>query len=162
MCMTVFKSELKAKSIQAIAIFKPQKDQCDVCCAFRQEGNVDESVYNSHRERKAAAQAENSKDRGLPHQPHQSRTKVVCVDVQRVLLAPSLKASALYYKTKLQLHNYTIHVLDMGSIDVERFLWNEAEGGLNATEFASCLVSYLKEHAYTFDTAIVYSDGFTC
>ncbi|GFO05386.1 formation of crista junctions protein 1 [Plakobranchus ocellatus] len=152
MCMTVFKSKLKAKSI---AIFKPRKDQCNVYCEFR-EGNVDESVYNPHRERKAAAQAENSKDKALNHQPHQSQTKVVCVDVQRVLLAPSLKASPLYYKTKLQLHNYTVFVV--GSTDVECFLWNEVEGGLNTRKFASCLVSYPKEHADTFDTAIVCSD----
>lgn len=153
MSKNVFVSELK---LQKISIFQPRKDQCDTCVEFSQ-GNISDEKYNHHRERKEAAQAEKEKDK-MDH-PQHSRTKVLCVDVQRVLLAPSLKASALYYKTKLQIHNYT--VFDLASKDVTCFIWNETEGGLNASEFASCLVDYLESKEETFDKAIIFSDGCT-
>ncbi|GFO39947.1 hypothetical protein PoB_006645200 [Plakobranchus ocellatus] len=155
MSRTVFVGELKASNI---SIFVPRKDQCDLCCEFSQ-GNADETEYNQHRERKEYAQTEKAKDKEA--YGHDGRTKVLCVDVRRVLLASCLKASALYYKTKLQVHNYT--VFDMTSKDVVCFVWNEVhvEGGLNASEFASCLVSYLEGSVDSFDKAIIYSDGCT-
>ena len=107
MSRTVFVAEVKAGNI---SLFMPRKDQCDLCCEYSQ-GNVAEDVYHQHRERKESAQREKSRDKEMYLFP--SRTIVLCVDVQRVLLAPALKASALYYKTKLQVHNYTI--FDMAS-----------------------------------------------
>ena len=86
-----------------------------------------------------------------------SRTKVLCVDVQRVLLSLCVKASALYYKTKSQVHNYVIY----DSVPEICYLWNETEGRLTANEFAPCLVNYLTEKKDSFDTAIIYSDGCT-
>ena len=152
MSMTIFTEQLKAENI---AIFTPRKDQCDLCCEYAQ-GNATEDIYNKHRARKEAAQTEKAQDK---NQPANSRTMVLCVDVQRVLLSPCLKASALYYKTKLQVHNYT--VFDMCSKNVVCYLWNEAEGGLTGNEFASCLVHYLTDKKDTFDRAIIYSDGCT-
>ena len=152
MSMTIFTEELKG---QNIAIFIPRKDQCDVCCKYKQ-GNTSEEVYLAHIARKEAAQAEKAKDK---EQYRSSRTKVLCVDVQRVLLSPCLKASSLYYKTKLQVHNYT--VFDLVTKDVICYVWNESEGGLTANEFASCLVSYLEKKKDSYDHVIIYSDGCT-
>ena len=152
MSMTVFTEELKQANI---GIFIPRKDQCDVCCEYKQ-GNCSEITYKEHRDRKEAAQREKDKDKT---EFSVSRTKVICMDVQRVLLAPSLNASAIFFKTKLQVHNYTVY--DMCSKDVTCFVWNGAEGGLTANEFASCLFKYLEKHRDTFDTVIIYSDGCT-
>lgn len=152
MSMTVFSEELKAANI---GIFTPRKDQCDLCCEFMQ-GNTSEEVYREHRTRKETAQAEKTKDKT---ENVGSRTKVLCMDVQRVLLSPCLKASALYYKTKLQVHNYTIY--DLCNKDVTCFVWNEVEGGLSANEFASCLFVYLERQMDLFDRVIIYSDGCT-
>ena len=152
MSMTVFTEELKG---QNISIFIPRKDQCDVCCKYKQ-GNTSEEVYLAHIARKEAAQAEKAKDK---EQYRSSRTKALCVDVQRVLLSPCLKASSLYYKTKLQVHNYT--VFDLVTKDVICYVWNESEGGLTANEFASCLVSYLEKKKDSYDHVIIYSDGCT-
>ena len=150
MSRTVFVAEVKANNI---SIFVPRKD---LCTEYTQ-GNADEACYHQRREQKEAAQSEKANDKAA--NLSESRTKVLCVDVQRVLLSPSLKASALYYKKKLQVHNYT--VFDMASKDTVCYIWNEVEGGLNASEFASCLVSYLEERADAFDKAIIYSDGCT-
>ena len=81
------------------------------------------------------------KDRRLQSRSYILRIPAQKLCVQRVLQAHSLKASALYYKTKLEVHNYTI--FDMASKDVECHLWNEVAGGLNSSEFASFLVSTL-------------------
>lgn len=71
-----------------------------------------------------------------------------------------LKASALYmyYRTKLCVHNFT--VFDLKSHGVQCYVWHEAEGGLSAHEFASCIVDYL-ESDLSFDRYIIYSDGCT-
>ena len=59
--------------------------------------------------------------------------KMLTVDLQSVLLAPSLNALALYYKTKLCMHNYTIY--DASTKDVTCYVWHEVEGGITANKF---------------------------
>lgn len=39
-------------------------------------------------------------------------TVVLPVDLESVLFSPGLKASAVYYRTKLACHNYTIRALE--------------------------------------------------
>lgn len=59
---------------------------------------------------------------------------LVCMDLQGLLLCPKLQASALYYKAKLRVHNFTI--FDMISHDATNYLWHEDEAGLSA----SCII----------------------
>ena len=66
----------------------------------------------------------------------------ICMDLESVLLAPSLNASALYYRTKLTVHNFTVY--NLATKDVMCFVWHEAEGGLTANEFASCVIDFLE------------------
>ncbi|CAH1104328.1 unnamed protein product [Psylliodes chrysocephalus] len=78
------------------ALFRPKEDQCDICCGYRTK-NVTEISYNRHIERKDEARNEKDKDKA-----NQDPSVVVfTIDLQAVLLCPFLKASALYYKTKL-------------------------------------------------------------
>lgn len=85
--------------------------------------------------------------------------KVITMDLQAVLLCPSLKASALYYKTKLSCHNFTIY--DMKTRDVLCYFWTESEGDLTSNSFASCVFDYISEIDETVKTLIIYSDGCT-
>lgn len=85
---------------------------------------------------------------------------VFTVDTQAVKLAPMLKASAIYYKTKLCVHNYTIYNLYNGQVDC--YLWDESQGGLEANIFASLLVAFLENHLLKEPNTkqiIIYSDG---
>jgi hypothetical protein len=50
--------------------------------------------------------AEKVRDKKLAQS--QTSFKVITMDLQSVLLSPRLNASALYYKTKLACHNFTI------------------------------------------------------
>lgn len=139
---------------QNISIFTPKKDQCDLCCAYS-KGNADAEKYMEHITRKEEARVEKNQDKSNAD----ARNMVLCVDVQRVLLAPALKASALYYKTKLQVHNYSIY--NLGTRDCVCYLWNETEGAVTANEFATCLFDFLESKKDDFDTVTVISDGCT-
>ena len=67
-------------------------------CVSYAEGNVDEATYTLHRLRKDTAQKakEDEKKRASGSV---GKVKMITMDLQAVLLAPSLKASALYYRT---------------------------------------------------------------
>lgn len=78
------------------------------------------------------------------------------MDLQGLLLCPKLQASALYYKMKLGVHNFTIY--DVASHDATNYIWHECEAGLSASEFASCIVHFLEAHS-TFTEFILWSDG---
>ena len=73
------------------------------------------------------------------------------MDLQALLLSPSSKAAALYYKTKLCCHNFNIY--DLTSHKVENYFWHEAE-------FASC-VHHNLTNQFQYDKNILYSDGCT-
>lgn len=139
---------------QNLALHQPRKDQCDLCVGYK-EGNVEEEAWKTHMAEKDTAQAEKSGDK---HQAQMNPESicVLCMDLQAVLLAPSLKASALYYKTKLCLHNFTVY--DLNTKDVQCYVWHEGEGGLTANEFSSCIVDFLRTKS-GFDKIIIFSDG---
>ncbi|GFO42349.1 hypothetical protein PoB_006885400 [Plakobranchus ocellatus] len=148
---TAFMTEVNSSKI---SIFQPRKDMCDVCFSY-EKGNLHETEYYIHRRLKEAAQEEKRRDKA--DAADSDGPMVLCMDVQRVLLAPYLQASALYYKTKLQVHNFTVY--NLHTRDVRCYVWNEMEGGMTANEFASCLIDFLNRQ--TFKKCIIYSDGCT-
>lgn len=62
------------------------------------------------------------------------------MDVQAVKLAPFIRASSMYYKTKLCVHNFTI--FNQATADV-CYLWDETNGGLESSIFATMAINYL-------------------
>ena len=133
-----------------IAIFKPRKDQCDVCASFSL-GHISQEDYDEHIIKKNEAQQAKKQAKELANEG----TLVVTMDVQSVLLAPKLQASAVYYKKKIQLHNFTIY--ELNNSDVTLYVWNETDGGVTSNEFTSCIVDYIegKPHKHF----ILISDG---
>lgn len=89
------------------------------------------------------------------------KTAVFTMDMQAVLLSPSLNASALYYRTKLKIHNFSIYNLK----DKEGYcyLWDESEGGLNADEEFSIISHFVMNEVDSskYNHIIFYSDGCT-
>ena len=53
-----------------------------------------------------------------------SGTLVIPMDLQAVLLSPALLVSALYFKTKLAMHNFTIYY-STGNNDVDCYVWHK-------------------------------------
>lgn len=139
-----------------LSIFVPKKDQCDTCYAFR-AGNISEQEYNNHIKEKDSARREKDmdKEKALKGEIH-----CLSADVESVKLTPMTKASAMYYKTKLCSHNYSVY--NLANRHCKCYWFTEVDGDLSANSFASCLLDYLKEHCLTPRLPIVvYTDGCT-
>ena len=136
-----------------ISIYKPKKDQCDVCIAHK-VGTISEDEYKGHINVKEEARA--MKDEAKKNAKH-----VYVMDIEAVLLCPRTQASAMYFKRKLTVHNFTIY--NLKNSDALCYLWDETEADLSADVFASMLCDFV-ETKITFeeeDEIIFISHGCT-
>ncbi|KAL7861050.1 hypothetical protein AOLI_G00173990 [Acnodon oligacanthus] len=122
-----------------LALYHPKNNQFDTCCS--NEGHAEDEAQLNHCLIKEEAceekEEENTADDGK---------MVPCMDLQTFLLFQKLKASSLYYKTKLALHNLTLY--NMASHSGNCHEWHEGEGGLSANEFASSVSDYLQQQQH--------------
>lgn len=144
----VFSEEFKW---QNLGLYHPKKDQCNTCCSFK-AGNLPDNEWQDHFLKKEEARAAKVQDKNEAN----DKTMVVCMNLQALLLCPRLKASALYYKTKLAVHNFTVY--DMFTHNATCYVWHEGEGALSASEIASCVTAFLSEHK-EHEEFILWSDG---
>ena len=82
------------------------------------------------------------------------------MDLQAVLLYRKTKASNLYYKTKLQVHNFTL--FDLISKEGYCYLWNESEGDLSSEVYAHLQYNYFVRIIIdnpNIENIVVWSDG---
>ena len=86
------------------------------------QGNVSEEEFNIYKRRQDEVREKKSKDKEESGQD----TAVYTMDVQAVLLCPYLKAFALYYIGKLNLHNFTLY--NLKTREDYCYLWAETEG----------------------------------
>lgn len=137
------------------------QERTSAICAFPiyQLKNISDEEYINHQEKKEQARISKKEDKDKAIS-NPKDIAAFCVDVQAVKLAPVLQASAIYYKTKLCVHNYTIY--NMATKDVICYLWDESQGGLEANIFSTILTeffsNYLLENNSTKEF-IIYSDG---
>ncbi|KAK4887517.1 hypothetical protein RN001_003788 [Aquatica leii] len=141
-----------------IGIHLPKKDQCDTCIGHK-TGNITVEAFEDHIRKKNEARAEKTKHKDLAIQ-NPEEIAVFTMDMQAVKLAPMIRATAIYFKTKLAVHNYT--VFNLVTKNVHCYLWHEVEGGLEASVFCTIMIkhltNYLEQHLNT-KTIILYSDG---
>lgn len=138
-----------------IAFQPPKKDRCDTCISY-EVGQVKESVYNEHIANKEAARAEKEKDKKMGEE---GKCIVITQDLQSVKVCPSLNASALYYKTKLICHNFTM--FDINKHTARCFWFDETQADLTASTFASCVTDFLSDICVNTTPIILWSDGCT-
>jgi len=150
---TKFNAVLEQKNI---SLFSPKNDQCDLCCSY-DAGNTTVDQWNLHILAKNRARKEKDIDK---QSAIAGKCNVLTMDLESVKLAPFLKASSLYYKTKLCVHNFTVY--DLKTHNVKCYWWNESEGDLQASTYASCLLNYIEEEHSDDLPLIIYSDGCTC
>ena len=79
------------------------------------------------------------------------------MDVQAVQLVPHLKASALYFKQKLAIHNFTVY--NVVTHEVVCYVWHEGEGEVTANVYASCITHFINNHTLPDKELVFYSDG---
>ncbi|CAG4977983.1 unnamed protein product [Parnassius apollo] len=138
-----------------LSIFKPRKDQCNKCLAYK-NGNINEDEYRSHLKKKETARQNKDNDKNNT----EDDVLVYTMDVQAVLLCPRIQASAVYYKTKLKVHNYTHY--NLKTKEVICSLFHEGSGGLDSDVFMSIMMKHLKaelEKAPNTKKIILWSDG---
>lgn len=139
-----------------LSLYMPKKDLCDVCEAYNTK-NLSEDKYNLHQTLKLEARHEKEKDKSTSD----VTVKVYAMDLQSVLLSPKSTVSAMYYKTKLVVHNFTIY--NLKSKEGFCFLWNESEGALTANEFSSIISFFVEQEVKksegNLSEMIFFSDG---
>lgn len=151
--LTIFKYLFEEMSL---SLFSPKKDECDICVGYRTK-NIGEEIYQEHVLKKDEARDEKQKDK-------ESLDNIVfTMDLQSILLCPQSNVSALYYKTKLIIHNFTI--FNLHSKDGYCFVWHEGEGELKSHCFASIICNFLATKVLpnidpeNKPNIIFYSDG---
>lgn len=154
-CKTDFFQEFDRRNL---ALYSPKKDCCDLCEGFKY-GHISQADYDTHQNRKTQARdAKNvSKEFAINNS---DKYASLTMDVQAVKLAPYIRASSMYYKTKLCVHNFT--VFNQATADVCCYLWDETNGGLEASVFATMVLDYLSnmiENTPTLCNISLFSDG---
>lgn len=84
------------------------------------------------------------------------------MELWALLLCPNTMASTMHYKTKLQVHNFTVFILK--SKKVYCFIWNETEGDWNFF-FHICRTISLKLYFLgntNLQELVIWSDGCGC
>lgn len=146
---TLFTKILKEENI---AIYMPRKDQCDLCYSYK-IGTIAESLYNAHVKKKNDARTAKQVAKDSASDEH----LVLTMDLQCVLLCPKLLASKVYYKQKLQVHNFTFYELKNG--DVTLYVWHEANGSVSANEFTTCIIDFISNVPKSTKFITLISDG---
>lgn len=140
-----------------ISLFHPRKDQCNDCFKYKNK-NLSEEVYDKHVKLKNRAREEKNIDKENAKLGH---CFVLTMDVQAVKLCPHIPANALYYKTKLCCHNFTIY--NIATHECTCYWYDEINADGQGSVYASFLIDYLTEHCINPDKRpiIIFSDGCT-
>ena len=137
------------------SVFILRKDQCDVCVGEK-HGNVSKEKYDLHIKLKDEARDEKTKDKEAAN----DKISVWTMDMQAVLLCPKSKASSLYYKTKLQVHNFTLY--NLKTKEGYCYTWDETQGDVSSIVFAYLQSKHFKMILDTnpfIENLIIWSDG---
>ena len=137
------------------SVFIPRKDQCDVCVSYKHH-NIRQAEYEAHIHAKDQARAEKDKDKASTT----DKKSVWTMDLQAVLLCPQTKASAMYYKTKLQVHNFTMY--NLATKEGYCYVWTETEGSLASESFGYLQYQHFERiisQNPSIEEIIVWSDG---
>lgn len=146
-------SFLKITHSLNIGLYKPKKDQCDLCFSYK-NGNIDEATYNQHvnNKNKARLEKETDKDKALKNE-----INAYTLDVQAVQSVPFIAASATYFKQKLAVHQFTF--FNLKTSEVYCYVWHEGEGGMDSNVFASCVSHVLENYCDLTIPTVLFSDG---
>lgn len=137
-----------------LALFSPRKDQCDTCVGFK-AGQISKRRYDLHIKRKKRAKEEKDFDKRAALE---MRRHLFTMDKQAVKLTPAMDAAAVYFKTRLQVNNFTVY--NLASHHCSNYWWDETEGDLSASSFASCVIHHIKTHCLSDSLPIIlFSDG---
>lgn len=79
------------------------------------------------------------------------------MDLESALLCPLTNASSMYYKQKLQVHNFIIYYWP--DHDATLYVWHESNGNVTANKFISCIVDYISNLSTEVKKITLLLDG---
>ncbi|KAF0708842.1 Uncharacterized protein FWK35_00033730 [Aphis craccivora] len=141
--------------------FSPKKDLCEICVEFdtlSKTGLTDSDkvkCYENHITSKDMMRIERDNDKIID-----SKTAVVCFDLENVLTLPKTNVGCAFYKRKLNCYNLTAHLNLNGQIYCA--IWNEGLVGRSGNDLASAIVSCLEqiiEDHRSIEKIITWSDS---
>lgn len=129
-----------------ISFFTPKKDQCSLCVSYDNASETQKqelsTEYENHIMEKDLSRLEKNNDK-----KRISNNYVVAVfDLQAVLPCPKGNVSLFYYKSKLNVLNFTIYEMK-GNANLDEcfcYVWDETNGNRGANEIGSCLLRYIE------------------
>ena len=125
-----------------ISFFTPKKDLCDTCFCYENANDLEKEKlkenYDKHHEEKNLSRAEKNIDKS------KEGVTVAVFDLQAVFQLPKGEVSAFYYKSKLNVHNFTIY--DIQKKTCRCYVWDESHGHRGANEIGSCILRYLEKY----------------
>lgn len=148
--------------LQNLILVSTGLKKTSVICALhlQKKSDVDkvneQEEYDLHLARKEEAREHKQldKDRGK----EDNTFAVFAMDMEKVLVTPSINVGKLYYLQKLKTYNFTIYNLSNKS--AANYMWHEGVGKKGSSEIATCLWrclskldDYVKEVTFFADTA---------
>lgn len=145
-----------------LSFYKPKKDQCDKCTAFKAIKNPTENEkkqYDMHIEENTYIKAE----RNLDRQNNEELRAIICYDLQNVFSLPKGFVSNFYYKRKFNVFNLTATVILKSKPNLTYCaIWGENMSGRSGNDLASALIKILKavvKDNPTLKEIILWSDS---
>lgn len=142
-----------------LGFFKPKKDLCSVCEMYKnlseEERVAKMSVMEQHEREKKLARAEKNNDKEIASI---NKNILLCsFDLQTVTPLPNGNVSTYYYKSKLNVYNFTIFNIPEKSGFC--YMWHEGEAKRGANEITTCIFDYIQKNCVGKEKIIFYSDN---
>lgn len=132
-----------------LEFFKPKKDRCDHCEAFKANSNPSENDKESfyiHKAEKEAVKNIRDVDRDTAKKALDiSNTCFVAFDLENVFALPKAEVSNFFYKRKLNCYNLTAHSMFKGQAQVYCMVWHEMISGRAGNHLASAVYKLMKD-----------------
>lgn len=130
-----------------LEFFKPKKDRCDTCEAFKcnlEPSQAETERFNLHKTEKDAVKLVRDKDRAVSIKAvNDSNTCFIAFDLENVFALPKAEVSNFFYKRKLNCYNLTAHVTYKGQIELYCMVWHELISGRAGNHLASAVFKIL-------------------
>ncbi|RZF48681.1 hypothetical protein LSTR_LSTR015116 [Laodelphax striatellus] len=142
-----------------LSFYIPKKDQCTQCNIYQNctDKTAIQEQWDAHkrRERESMEMKKEDKEKCIADG---STFRAITFDLQALLCVPYASDSQLYYKRKLNVHNFTI--FDSHNSDGHCYVWDECNGKKGSCEIGTCLLDYLKNLPSSVTHVTSFSD--TC
>ena len=144
-----------------LSFHNPKKDLCTLCARVHETADslIDEILnkeYESHiaNKNKVREIKRNLKEMAIKN----SKRLCAVFDLQQVIHLPISKESALFYKQRLSVYNFTVY--NIANRDCHCYTWHEGQSKRGSSEISTCLYKFLeiydKDGVKTVD---FFSDG---